>query len=281
MEYTHRGFDASKFQGKIDWKQAVKGMDFTLLRAGYGRFSFQKDPQFDANIKGASEAGIPVGVYWYSYAGSEKEAEEEARVCLSVLEPYKEKIRLPVFFDQEYEPAILSAGKSVRTAAAAAFCRKIKEAGYRPGMYGSLDWLKNKIERNALPEGTVVWCARYGENPPDIPHAVWQHTSTGTVSGIEGKVDLNRASDALFSAGVPSGWKKTPMGWRYGENGEWVCERWILDKGVWYRMDKAGIALTGWEKVDGKWYYFLTAEDAGRTGYKECGCMEMAAGCQP
>ena len=268
MEYTLTGFDVSKHQGKVDWKKAAKGMDFVLIRAGYGRFPDQKDPRFEENIRGAAEAGVAVGVYWYSYAPDRAEAEEEAKVCLKILEPFRERIRLPVFFDQEYEPRILSAGKKSRTEAAAGFCEKIAQAGYRAGFYGSLDWLKNKLDVGALPAGTVIWCARYGDQTPDVSHTVWQHTSEGKVNGIAGAVDLNRAGKALLG----ETWEKTEKGWRYGG----ARNEWKKLGGRWYWFDQEGIAVAGWRKVGGRWYYFLTREDAGKTGYPECACMSLS-----
>lgn len=270
MEYTLQGFDASKFQGTIDWNSACKGQDFVLLRAGYGRLTSQVDPCFAQNINGAYSAGMrQIGVYWYSYAASVADAEKEAAACLQVLAPYKEKISLPVFFDQEYEPAILAVSKAVRTACCQAFLTKIREAGYRAGMYGSLDWLQNKIDRTALPEGTVIWCARYSETEPGIAHTLWQYSSTGTVAGISGNVDLDRAGDGLM---IALSWRKTADGWQYGD----YQNRWGWLGGNWYWFDEQGIAVTGWRKVDDVWYYFLTAEDARKTGLKECACMELA-----
>ncbi len=267
MEYTQTGFDASKFQGEIDWAKAAQGQDFVILRAGYGRLASQADAQFVRNICGAYQAGLrQIGVYWYSYAADAADAEKEAAACLAVIAPYKEKITLPVFFDQEYEAAILAAGTEKRTACCQAFIRAVQKAGYTAGLYGSLDWLQNKIDRSALPEGTVIWCARYGKEP-DVAHTVWQYTAGGTVSGISGKVDLDRANFA-----VPR-WEKTEKGWKYGG----YCARWGKIGGIWYWFDEAGIAVTGWRKIDGTWYYFLTAADAALTGQKECACMSLSA----
>ena len=269
MEYTLHGFDASKFQGVIDWGKAAKGQDFVLLRAGFGRLASQEDPRFKANVKGAYDAGMrQIGVYWYSYAADAADAEREAAACIAVLEPCREKITLPVFFDQEYEPAILAAGKEARTAACQAFIRAVQKAGYRAGMYGSLDWLTNKIKPELLPEGTVIWCARYGSAQPGIGHSVWQYTNEGKIDGISGKVDLNRAGDGLI---FRPRWEKTPEGWKYGG----FANRWGWINGNWYWFDEKGIAVTGWRKVDGVWYYFLTQTDAEMTGMKECACMAV------
>ena len=124
-EYTLQGIDVSRYQGTIDWEKVAKGKDFAIVRAGYGRYENQADPCLKANIEGAYRAGLKnLGVYWYSYAASEEEARKEAETCIAVIAPYKEKLNLPVFFDQEYEPAILAAGRAVRTAVLPGLLRK-------------------------------------------------------------------------------------------------------------------------------------------------------------
>ncbi len=271
MGYTLVGLDVSRHQGNIDWKKAAAGQDFVIIRAGYGRFASQQDPCFQKNIEGAVSAGLAVGVYWYSYAASEAEAKEEAETCLSVIKPYRGKITLPVFFDQEYEPSIIAASKSVRTACCAAFCRAVQAAGFRPGMYGSLDWLQNKITLSQLPKSTVIWCARYSDKTPPVKHTVWQYSSTGKIPGISGRVDLDRAEASLL--GENKRWEKAEKGWIYGG----YQNRWAKIDGYWYWFNAEGFAVTGWVKVDGKWYYFLTLADAQKTGFKECACMEISS----
>lgn len=134
MSYRYKGFDVSRHQGKIDWERAVRDQDFVIIRAGYGRLVSQADSRFYENIKAAAEAGIGhIGVYWYSYAADAADAKREAEACLAVIGKVKALIDLPVFFDQEYEPAILSADKNTRTEAARVFCEAVKKAGYRPG----------------------------------------------------------------------------------------------------------------------------------------------------
>ena len=93
------GIDVSSHQGKIDWTNVRT--DFAILRAGYGREISQKDAQFEANYEGANAAGIPVGVYWYSYAMTPEEAQKEAEVCLEVIKD--KQFGYPIYFDVEEE----------------------------------------------------------------------------------------------------------------------------------------------------------------------------------
>ena len=72
-----KGIDVSKHQGKIDWQKVkAAGVEFAIVRAGYGMYENQVDPQFAANMEGAISAGIPVGVYWYSYAETPGQAKK-------------------------------------------------------------------------------------------------------------------------------------------------------------------------------------------------------------
>ena len=250
------GLDVSKHQGNIDWSKAAVGQDFVIIRAGYGRFADQEDPCFKKNVEGAYAAGLDVGVYWYSYAGTEAEARQEAEVCLSVIEPYRDKITLPVFFDQEYEPSIIAASKAVRTACCVAFCKAVKDAEYTAGMYGSQDWLQNKITLSSLPEDTVIWCARYSGNKPVIDYDIWQYSSTGRVSGISGNVDLNRGTFPISA----DGWQKISGKWYWYEDKKPVKSVWRKISGkngtYWYYFDSNGVMLKGMQKVDKKIYYF-------------------------
>ena len=98
-----KGLDVSVHNGTIDWKKVRdSGLQFALIRAGYGKELNQKDARFDANMTGALAAGMKTGAYWFSYALNPEEAREEAQVCLQVLAPYTGKMTLPVFYDFEY-----------------------------------------------------------------------------------------------------------------------------------------------------------------------------------
>lgn len=262
-----KGIDVSHYQGAIDWaKVKAAGVEFAIIRAGYGKYAYQEDPCFEDNIEGAYNAGIPVGVYWYSYADTVAEARQEAEVCLTVIKPYEDMITLPVFFDQEYEPAILSAGNSIRTECCVAFIQAIEAAGYKAGLYGSQDWLQNKIDLSGLPEGTVVWCARYGAEP-EVEHTVWQYTSTGKVNGISGNVDLNEADDSLVVS-TADGWNYIGGKWYWYENGKPVTNCWRKVTGAsgvpyWYYLGPGGVMLKGMQKINGKVYHLNPAAAMG------------------
>lgn len=256
-----KGIDVSRHQGAIDWaKVKESGVQFAIIRAGYGKYAYQEDPCFEDNIEGAYNASIPVGVYWYSYADTAAEARQEAEVCLTVIKPYKDMITLPVFFDQEYEPAILAAGNSIRTQCCVAFIEAIEAAGYKAGLYGSQDWLDNKIDDSQIPATATVWVAQYGNKCTyKGRYTIWQYTSTGKVNGIAGNVDMNEADDSLIVS-TADGWNYIGGSWYWYENGKPVTNAWRKITGAsgvpyWYYLGKGGVMQTGWVKINNEVFY--------------------------
>ena len=185
-----KGIDVSEHQGHIDWAKVAKdGVQFAVIRAGYGRELSQKDDYFEQNYTAAKKAGIQVGAYWYSYANSVKRAEEEAKTCLKVLEG--KKFDLPIFFDQEYEKSILALSSKTRTDIILKFLEIIQAAGRKCGLYSSTNFITTKLQASRLRQ-YPLWIAEYGFKL-HYPGTVWawQYTSTGRVSGIKGHVDCN------------------------------------------------------------------------------------------
>lgn len=188
------GIDVSKWNGIIDWN-AVKnsGVSYVIIRCGY-RGSSQGtlivDPTFQNNIKGATEAGLKVGVYFFTQAIDRVEAVEEASMVLELIKNYR--ISYPVFLD--VEP---SGGRAdgitveTRTEVCKAFCQTIQNAGYTAGVYANKTWLTSKIDVSQL-GAYKIWLAQYASAPTYTGrYDLWQYKSTGKVSGIVGDVDLN------------------------------------------------------------------------------------------
>lgn len=271
---AHKGIDISHHQKQIDWnKLKTANLDFILIRAGFGMYEKQVDNCFLSNIKNAPSLGIPIGIYWYSYATTRAQAEKEAEVCLKTIEPYRDKITLPVFFDQEYEPGIKAAAKTVRTAMCQGFIRKIQAAGYESGLYCSYDWAKNMVDISAVPGHK--WIAQYDSKCQYTGDDLWgwQYSRKGKVPGISTRVDMDAGYFSLPAAKAEPKWEKTDKGWKYGE----YKTRWLKKDGAWYWFDDSGIAVTGWHSVNGTYYYFADSAFArasdGRV--KECQCLEI------
>ena len=191
------GIDVSKWNQEIDW-EAVKnaGVEFAIIRCGYRGASTGAlviDPRYKENIEGAIEAGIPVGVYFFTQALDEVEAVEEASMVIRLIEEYD--VDYPVFLDSE------SAGgrgradgldNDERTSAHRAFLQTIQAAGYETGVYASRNWLKDRLDMTRL-SNYRIWLAEYAEAPTydEYYYHMWQYTSKGTVDGISTNVDLN------------------------------------------------------------------------------------------
>lgn len=193
---TQVGIDVSKWQGEIDWEKAAKaGVQFAIIRAGYRGSStgaLVVDPYFEANIKGAIDAGVDVGVYFFTQAVNEIEAVEEASMVLQLVEEYP--LNYPIYIDTEGAGGNGRAdGLDVdtRTLVCDAFCRTVENSGYNAGVYASRNWLNNNLHTEKL-EQYSIWLAEYRSVPKyDGYYEMWQYTSNGRVDGIEGRVDLN------------------------------------------------------------------------------------------
>ncbi len=188
------GIDVSKWNGTIDWK-AVKnsGVSYVIIRVGYRGSSvgsLVEDPKFAANIKGATNAGLKVGIYFFSQAVDEVEAVEEASMVLDRISGYK--ISYPIFIDVEASGGRADGiSKETRTAVCKAFCQTIQREGYTAGVYSNKSWLTSKLDAGAL-GAYKIWLAQYRDTPTYTgKYDLWQYRSTGRVSGISGDVDMN------------------------------------------------------------------------------------------
>lgn len=195
---TRRGVDVSYHNGTINWKKVKKsGIDFAFIRLGYRGYgqsgTLQIDKQFKRNLKNAKKAGIDVGVYFFSQAISKKEAIREANLVIETL--HGEQLDLPVVYDPERVLGVKArtdgmSGKQL-TRNTITFCEKIEKAGYHPMVYSNLyseAFLFNMEKVQKYP----IWYADY-KKKPQTPYdfSVWQYTSSGTVDGISGRVDMN------------------------------------------------------------------------------------------
>ena len=194
---TYPAIDVSSNQDVINWELVKKaGVEYAIMRAGYRTYGsgiIKTDEIGYWNLKQAKNAGIKVGVYFFTQAVNPEEAEEEARFVLDQIAPFE--LDLPIFYDTEeinYDSARTDSltGEEL-TENALAFCRYIENAGYRAGIYGNQMWLCNKLDLTAL-EGYAIWLAKYTEEL-NYPYEImaWQYSSDGRVEGIPTAVDLD------------------------------------------------------------------------------------------
>jgi len=188
------GIDVSKWNKTIDWEKVKEsGVRFVIIRCGYRGSKtgvLVEDPYFRQNIQGAKDAGLKVGVYFFTQAINQAEAVEEASMVLSLTEGYE--LDYPIFIDTEGSGGRADSLDAItRTAVCQAFCETIEQAGGEAGVYASRNWYYNNVDDDALAEYTI-WVAEYREEPLYTGrYDIWQYTSSGRIDGIEGRVDLN------------------------------------------------------------------------------------------
>lgn len=199
---VYHGIDVSYHNGTIDWaKAAADGVHYAFIRVGYRGYGSGKiaaDPKFETYIKGATAAGIAVGLYFFTEAKTETEAKEEAAYCIEQAKNYT--ISLPIAFDYEYQynaagqlvSPKAGISKAAATANCRAFCDAISAAGYTPMIYANSSDLKTLIDGTTLEQDYPIWLANYTTKTKYTgKYDIWQYSSKGSVAGISTKVDCN------------------------------------------------------------------------------------------
>ncbi len=192
------GVDLSEFQGEVDFeKLKEQGFTFVILRIG-GRYYSQEGGMYvDTNLhnyyKGAIDAGLKVGGYFFSQATNEEEGVEEAQYAIDQIRGMK--FDYPIAFDWE-----TIEGDSARTDdvsgenltnAAIAFCDAVEENGFKSIIYSNTNLMYYKYDLERLKD-YEFWVADY-ENHPSMYYnfTMWQYNVEGQVDGIDGPVDMN------------------------------------------------------------------------------------------
>lgn len=197
---SYMGIDVSIYQGEIDWKKVKEaGVDFVIIRCGFRGYvtgTVNEDANFKANLKGAKNAGLKVGIYFFSQALNVEEALEEAEFCLRLVEGYD--LEYPIIYD--WEVVIDKDGDTPRTAYiqpdvltnnALVFAERVRLGGYTPAIYANKKTAIWKYDLSRL-EGIDIWLAEYSDSPTYFyDFAMWQYSSKGKVPGISGNVDMN------------------------------------------------------------------------------------------
>jgi GH25 family lysozyme M1 (1,4-beta-N-acetylmuramidase) len=184
-----------------------------------------QDPYFDQNYNGAKSAGLKVGVYFFSTAVNTAEAQEEATYTNNIIRNYQ--LDLPCFFDYEGSDRLAAANpdRNTRTAIASTFCDNILAGGNQTGVYTNRHFFETLLNASELSAKYKIWLANYTMNYykrdengnyvydsngnkivvyvpmslSDVPNQssyagnydFWQYTSSGSVPGIVGDVDLS------------------------------------------------------------------------------------------
>ena len=188
--------DVSRWQGVIDW-DAVKAsgkVDGVMIRAlGSKGGKPYLDPQFERNYAGATAAGLPVGVYYYTTARTKAQADAELAMLRKALAG--KTLGLPVVVDVE-DNKLHSLGKQALTDLTAYSLGVVESWGVYAMLYTYLSFAASRLYMGgAALKPYDVWLAAYRKDKPitAYPYGMWQYTSSGRVPGISGPVDLSHA----------------------------------------------------------------------------------------
>ena len=271
-----RGIDVSEWQDTIDWgKVKNSDVDFAFIRVSYGRNYLDK--KYTYNMTQTNAAGLPVGVYIYSLAVTPQEALKEAQFVIEKLKGYK--VSYPVVFDLEYS-GIQNLSKAQVGELALAFCNEIKKAGYYPMIYTNTYWYSSEVDWSKISD-VDVWLARYGDTIQAPSHSaynysIWQSTDGdggGTLYSTKGLIDgipVYNNIDVNFgfvdytkkiiprtgpvASYTPSSQPNLTVGLSISTDTS-VKNGWVTENGKTYYYVN-GTKVTGWKKIDGKYYYF-------------------------
>ena len=193
------GIDVSKWQGDIDFSKVKNaGASFVMIRVGSQSGTggeYVLDPTFKQNIENALKNDLKVGVYFYSYADSKKEAQKQANWVIKRIKNYE--ISLPVVFDFESFDSFNQMELSIfgLNEVANSFIETINDAGYEGVLYGSKNYLNAIWKYHTAP----VWLAHYTDQTNyDGEYFMWQMCDDGKIDGIDGYVDI----DILYKGDV-------------------------------------------------------------------------------
>jgi GH25 family lysozyme M1 (1,4-beta-N-acetylmuramidase) len=203
--------DVSYYNKNVNFTALKKaGVSFVMVRCGYRGYtegSLNEDEKFKEYIEAAQDAGLDVGVYFFSQAVDEEEAAEEAKFVLTLIRDYD--ITMPVAYDYEMIADAPDARGNLisiqqRTNNAVVFAENIKNAGYTPMIYASTDTYDDLYNAAYLTE-YQTWIAQYDEtNTYEYAYTMWQYTDQGVDGSVLDGLDLDiqfiRKTDSEASA---------------------------------------------------------------------------------
>ena len=257
---ANQGIDVSKYQGAINWAAvAQSGVSYAFIKVGSTKSGV--DPYFAANVTAAQAAGIRTGVYIYSYATSVEAAAQEAQLVLQWIEGYN--INFPVAFDIE-DSTQKGLDAATCTAMANTFCSIIAAAGYTPILYTYTNFYKSHFTSGLAYD---KWIAQYSDHNDIAGWAIWQYSSSGSVAGISGRVDMNIAAKD-YTAFIPqAGLLDLGAGNVYLFNNYRRQFGWVDLAGIKFHTDPtSGLVTYGWYADETGTYYFSPATAAAATG---------------
>lgn len=254
-----RGIDLSYANKVTDWGKVKEQVDFVILRAGYGRNNI--DQNLAPYAEACAEHGIRLWLYWFSYAYTADMARNEALYCIEQAKKRGVDQGGRIAFDFEYDSVRYAQGKGINVtknlvmAMTAAFCKEVEKAGYTPVVYTNKDYGNRYFDMTQIKAlGYEIWYAYYNKEIDRDDVVLWQYTSSGSVEGISGNVDMNYL--LAEEDQKKTGWQNdNGMWWWLKEDGTYVKNDWLKVDGKWYHFDNHGWMQTGWLELGEHWYY--------------------------
>lgn len=199
--------DLSQNNGSVDFAKLKGQIDGVILRVGYRGYGWAgtmvTDTMFREYASQCNKLGIPLGVYWVTQATSDVEAISEAAYVEAHIRSYD--LALPVFLDSEWGEYQTGTGradrlpKKIRTQYALTFLCKMRDYGYRTGLYTGTSWFQTEIDGEAIrADGNAIWLASVENIEPAIPYDAWQYSWKGQLDGINTDVDMNQFRPSLM-----------------------------------------------------------------------------------
>lgn len=189
-----KGIDVSHNNGKVDWDAVIRaGFKFAMIRVGFGKGNLDK--QFYNNVNGALSQGLKIGIYHYSYALNNADAEKEAAFVIKTLTEAGLTANeiIGIFYDMEDADGYKARNGMPSRQALTNFCsiavNKFWKHGYVAGVYCNRDWYRNKLYFDQL-GGCALWLAEPGRSKPSIKCAIWQYSFKEIIAGKTFDADL-------------------------------------------------------------------------------------------
>ncbi|WP_440258304.1 GH25 family lysozyme, partial [Catenibacterium faecis] len=250
-----KGIDVSYHNGTIDWKRVKQSeVKYAIIRCGYGKnVKSQDDKKWEENVRGCTDNNIPYGVYLYSYADNVEKASSEADHAIRLLEG--KKFKYPVYYDLEEDKIRDRLTKQQIADIAQTFCDKLSARGYTVGIYANKNWFTNYLTDSRFNNWTK-WVAQY--NTVCNYHGkydMWQCSSSGSIPGISGRVDLNYS----YSPFEYTGLAQYGSEWHYIENGKvnWNYTGLAQHGNEWFYIEKGKLNwdYSGIVEYNNQWFY--------------------------
>ena len=201
-----KGIDVSHYQGNVNWEKVKPQIDFAILRMGLGDdIPSQDDKQFERNYAECVKLGIPFAVYFFSYAVNKAKVQTEIAHIKRLLNG--KKINAPVYIDVENTRGLdwRTISNTELLGIMQEFNAQLNALGYKMGIYSSRSAFWNEKMTDKWYDSISKWVAEYGDKVHDFnrTYDIWQHTSKGSVDGIDGNVDMNIMYNSIFAAEQP------------------------------------------------------------------------------